>query len=209
MSKVKIGNVFPPAEYLLKHCAPAGYGLGADGRSISDFDLIDFNGFFISAGNTLNGPPSGNGTYNYGWGFASVRYENFVEVTYYPSLSVDMRCRRRKTNGVWGEWEYENPPMKEAVEYRTTEHYKEKPVYVCLVNAGAYPETDLKNFKTSIEATEIVRFSAASGYYSLPLAGNMEINTFHENGKIVIQMKTAGERIFTSDVYVTLYYTKN
>lgn len=209
MARLKIGNVFPPVAYLLKHCAPAGYGLGGDGRSISDFDSIDFNGFFVAAGDVLNAPPFGNGTYTYGWGFASTRYREFVEVTYYPSLSVAMRCRRRKSGGVWGEWEFENPPMTEGVEYRTTERYKEKPVYVCLVNAGAFQETGLKNFKTSIEATGIVRFSAASGYYSLPLAGKMEINTFHENGKIVIQMETAGERIFTSDVYVTLYYTKN
>ena len=209
MSKVKIGNVFPPAEYLLKHCAPAGFGLGAEGRSITDFDLIDFNGFFVVSGNVVNAPPNGTDTYNYGWGFASARFVNFVEVTYYPSLSLDICCRRRKTSGVWGEWEFENPPMKEFVEYRTTERYKEKPVYVCLVKAGAFPQTGVSNYKTNIEATGIVRFSAASGYYSLPIAGNMEINTLQEGGKISIQMKTVGERTFTSDVYVTLYYTKD
>lgn len=209
MARLKIGNVFPPLAWLLQRCAPAGYGLGGDGRSISDFDLVNFNGFFVAAGNVLNAPPFGNDTYSYGWGFASTRYGDFVEVTYYPSLSVDMRCRRRKTSGVWGEWEFENPLMKEFVEYRTTERYMEKPVYVCLVNAGAYPETGSRNFYTSIEATGIVRFSAASGYYSLPLAGNMEINTFHENGKIALQMDTTGERIFTSDVYVTLWYIKD
>ena len=209
MARVKIGNVFPPLAWLLQRCAPAGYGLGGDGRSISDFDLIDFNGYFIAADTVLNAPQFGSDIYSYGWGYASTRYGSFVEVTYYPSLSTDICCRRRKTNGVWGEWELANPIMKEFVEYRTTERYKEKPVYVCLVNAGAYPETGTKNYKTSVEAAGIVRFSAASGYYSLPLAGKMEINTFHEDGKIVIQMKTDGERVFTSDVYVTLYYTKN
>jgi hypothetical protein len=209
MARLKIGNVFPPLAYLLKHCAPAGYGLGGDGRSISDFDSINFNGFFVALGNVLNAPPFGNDTYSYGWGFASSRYGEFVEVTYYPSLSVDVRCHRRKAGGVWSEWEFENPPMQAGVAYRTTEQYMEKPVYACLVNAGAYPETGLRNYNTGIEATGIVRFNAASGYYSLPLAGNMEINTFHENGKIVLQMKTSGERIFTSDVYATLYYTIN
>ena len=37
---------------------------------------------------------------------------------------------------VFGEWEYENPPMELGVEYRTTERYMEKPVYTMAVSIG-------------------------------------------------------------------------
>ena len=84
-----------------------------------------------------------------------------------------------------------------------------KPVYTKLVNVGAYPETGMTNAKTGIIATGIVRFHASIGYTSLPLAGNMEINTFHTGEEITVQLHTKGERIYSSDVLVSLYYIKN
>lgn len=49
MARVKIGNVFPPDEYLLKHCAPSGYGLGEDTKqytTISEIDSIYTSGLY-------------------------------------------------------------------------------------------------------------------------------------------------------------------
>ena len=72
-----------------------------------------------------------------------------------------------------------------------------------------FPRIRSEKFRHQSHINRNRPFSAASGYFSLPLAGNMEINTFRSNGSIVIQMNTAGERIFSSDVYVTIYYTKD
>lgn len=45
---------------------------------------------------------------------------------------------------LWGEWEYENPPMVEDVEYRTTERFNGKPVYTKLINFGMIDDTDIE-----------------------------------------------------------------
>ncbi len=39
-------------------------------------------------------------------------------------------------NDFWGPWEWINPPMDLGTEYRTTERYLGKPVYVKLVDCG-------------------------------------------------------------------------
>lgn len=46
---------------------------------------------------------------------------------------------RCKNAGVWGAWEWVNPPMMLGVEYRTTERYLGKPVYVKAVDCGNLP----------------------------------------------------------------------
>ena len=45
--------------------------------------------------------------------------------------------KREKFESTWGPWEYINPPMAVGVEYRTTERYQGKPVYVKAVDCGA------------------------------------------------------------------------
>lgn len=141
MAKVQIGNVYPSDEYLLARCAPAGYGLGVGDRVITDFDQIDFNGFFNVAG-ASNAPvynAAGN-TYDYGWGMAMSRHGEYVAVVYYPCIyGVSSPIRRIKVSGVWQPWEWENPPMKEGVEYRTTARHDGKVVYTKLVNWNTLP----------------------------------------------------------------------
>lgn len=51
---------------------------------------------------------------------------------------------RCKNAGTWGAWEWVNPPMQLGVEYRTTERYLGKPVYVKAVNFGSLPNNSLK-----------------------------------------------------------------
>jgi len=52
--------------------------------------------------------------------------------------------QRHRNNGTWGQWEYVNPAMFPAVEYRTTERWNGKPVYAWLIGAEALPNTDFK-----------------------------------------------------------------
>ena len=52
--------------------------------------------------------------------------------------------RRVLNNGVWGPWEWVNPPMQVGVEYRTTERYLRKPVYAKTVNMGDLPNNAVK-----------------------------------------------------------------
>ena len=53
----------------------------------------------------------------------------------------------------WQPFEWENPPMKIGVEYRTTERYDGKPVFVMAVNGGAFPDNSSKIIEVQIPDT--------------------------------------------------------
>ena len=75
---------------------------------------------------------------------------NFADVTDTFSALVD------GLDKVWeSEYEYLNPPMQLGVEYRTTERYQGKPVYVKLVNFGALPNATSKSI-TYTDDTKVV-----------------------------------------------------
>lgn len=52
--------------------------------------------------------------------------------------------KKRLINGTWLPWEYDNPPLALGVEYRTTERYLGKPVYVKAVDCGGLPSNSTK-----------------------------------------------------------------
>ena len=64
--------------------------------------------------------------------------------------------RTRNYSG-WIPWEYINPPLKLGVEYRTTERFLGKPVYVKVVDCA--PLTDGKNVPHGITDADIIEAS--------------------------------------------------
>lgn len=71
----------------------------------------------------------------------------------YPVNGVGHNCRierEKTTDGGWLPWEFVNPPLVLGVEYRTTERYLGKPVYVKVVNCGNLPASGLKNIAHGI-----------------------------------------------------------
>ena len=216
MARVKIGNVFPPLAWLMERCAPAGYGCGeVYGRglqNVAEVDACVAGGVYTFVGGANSSVIVVNGVEI---GYANIMVAPFTDNANTTQImrpvnpAIDSLLIRHKSGETWGEWEWENPPMLAGVEYRTTERWNGKAVYTALVNVGAFPESGMTNAETGITATGIVRFHAAIGYTTLPLAGNMEINTFHTGEEITVQLHTDGERIYTNDVMVTLYYIKN
>ena len=57
-------------------------------------------------------------------------------------------------NGSIGPWEWINPPMQLGVEYRTTERYNGKPVYMKLVDCGAGPNNTRKTVSANTQNVE-------------------------------------------------------
>ena len=105
-------------------------------------------------------------TYNNGWYFANgVNIAGFSQATIrvdssgrtiYQTAYVAQRdgyvLRRCLVDTVesppynsFGPWEWVNPPMLLGVEYRTTERYFGKPVYVQAVNFGTLPNANTKS----------------------------------------------------------------
>lgn len=122
----------------LANKAPAGYGLGTTPKLITDWNDAKVGGWFWSQVGAANAPDSTiecfGGVDNHGnpeicvqevWGLANInKYYHWIRFVY-PGTG----------NGT--PWEWVNPPMILGVEYRTTERYQGKPVYVQAVNFGA------------------------------------------------------------------------
>ena len=136
--------------------APAGYGLGEISPYIAktsesgeyDADTIDKTGFFAAKTNT----PTGN--WCYGLHVNRNASKAFQLLT--SEFSEKEFALRKKISGVWQPWEWVNPPMEAGVEYRTTERYGGKPVYVKLLNFGTLPNSTSKSFAHKISDLKFV-----------------------------------------------------
>ena len=156
--------------------APGGFGLGSEPSLFLDANDCVVNGWYRDAnGNAKNVP----------WKYAHIFVTTYSAHIYIrqdayitggsasaPSVSHAVRIRHPdflKENDFWGPWEYESgTPMYLGTEYRTTERYFGKPVYVKTVDFGALPNASYKFVGIENEAS-IIRVSAlASNGKTLP-----------------------------------------
>ena len=100
-----------------------------------------------------------------------------IKSTYVAQIAYNLRdnkdiitAMRQNYVGTWQPWEYVNPPMELGTEYRTTERYLGKPVYVKAINVSSLPN----NSNTSVNiaansdgsADETIRAITAYGVTS-------------------------------------------
>ena len=119
--------------------APDGYGLGGIGQLITDFDNAKKNGWYYAAAGALNSPDG-----NFAWACHVQNLGNadiFVQDAYAITNTTNYYHRRRlvyvNTATANNPWEWVNPPLALGVEYRTTERFLGKPVYVKAIDFGA------------------------------------------------------------------------
>lgn len=130
--------------------APSGYGLGHPWcKAANSWDELDtaYNGWY-----SLQTDTAGTGAAN-GIKEGLVRVSSdagaFGAQELYPSWSGE-KLERRLNEYEWDEWEWVNPPMELGVEYRTTERWMGKPVYVKVVDCGTLPNNDSKTVSTGV-----------------------------------------------------------
>ena len=141
----------------LANKAPAGYGLG--GNAIMT-DSPDYNLDNISGSGWFVGVPKMDN-----FTFGSCLVENIqwaagegAQIAFlYPGTSspavYNTRIQRTKFNYAFGPWEWINPPMQLGIEYRTTERYNGKPVFVMAVDGGVFPNSSSKTIEVQIPDT--------------------------------------------------------
>lgn len=120
----------------LKDKAPAGYGLGTTAKAVESMDEAVGNGFYYSE----NGGPHQDYWYAICHNFDSS--DNWVIQQAWNNIAsevANVSAVRRKCNGVWHDWEYENPPMYLGKEYKTTQRWQASPVYVWAVEVNSLP----------------------------------------------------------------------
>ena len=119
--------------FVKANAAPGGYGLGEDSYEILRTDdqvkAITKNGWYWYAND--NTPlVSGIPITKYVLFFATCNSSYVILRGWCIGGYGDIEIRWMKCNGTWGNIEFVNPPLEVGTEYRTTERYLGKPVYV-------------------------------------------------------------------------------
>ena len=198
-----------------------GYGLGKDATVyISDANTATKAGWYYWGKGAVNTPS------NYGAILVISRYSNITTQLAFldeGGVTASKICVRKQMDGVWGEWEWVNPPMALGVEYRTTERYLEKPVYALCANFGANIDGSSMYFGENV--LRIVRGQAYSGqgdglypWYQGKTINNwtaffdftVGTDTSDNIRKIKVTCRANSSASNTySTTYVVLYYTKS
>lgn len=153
--------------------APDGFGLGKGiaHEVVPDCNDVKLSGLYIMSGNTTNYPTLiPDGQYSLLRVSARTASEILQEVF---CIGIDGQydfsaVRSYGNTGVWSPWEYINPPMQLGVEYRTTERYLGKPVYVRLVNFGNLGNATIKSVDVAVENVDKIPVLGGTAY-EIPL----------------------------------------
>lgn len=124
--KVRIQTAYTWSEWIdwsPSAFAPSGYGLGENVKSI-DLDTVTKSGNY--KGSIDLGTNIGVATC---WCRADMSSDNYGTMTAHSEIYGGFSLKRTKNNGMWSEWEWNNPPMATNQEYRTTERVNGKAVY--------------------------------------------------------------------------------
>lgn len=136
--------------------APAGFGLEVTSKPPNNsLDELYTNGWYQCA-RGYTGAPTGHSTLEYGTVFVVNRFgQNTTQ--FYVTQPDDiigsplMLVRNYSVSkGTWNPWECINPPMAFGVEYRTTERYNGKPVYVKTVRHTLTADTGSTSSVTTL-----------------------------------------------------------
>lgn len=127
-------------------------------------------------------------------GYGTLSVMSYSGISYAGAFTYMVRTF---LNNAWGPWEYVNPPMELSKEYRTTERYRGKPVYVKIVSFK--PEEAISGNKTIVIPHGIDGFSLpiringrSSSGYTFPYI------TSNANGVVA----TSVLRVSETDIYV-------
>lgn len=200
------------------NAAPGGFGLGWGAKALTSSDDVNE----ISASGW------------YSWYEASVP-KNAIKLSWVTIMRVDAHlggvfvqtaygvtdannyytqpivARRMRYSSKIGEWEYLNPPMELGTEYRTTERYLGKPVYVQVVDCGTIPAQGThKDLPLPSDTNSIVSINAYS-----PMRGDT-LPCYDANG-VRYSITTSGttimiwnysESLMDTNVRALIKYTK-
>ena len=199
--------------------APGGFGLGDDATLISadtDLNSITKNGWYQFLNPPIHAPTDNQDGWGSGYSalFVNSRNSATVTQTIFGSNTADVygcQIKRVFVGSKWYPWEWVNPPMNLGIEYRTTERYSGKPVYVKLVDCGTIPaQGTYKAFTFSPDVNSIISVTAYS-----PMRGNT-LPYYDTNG---VRYSIAGsgttvtiwnysEPLLDTDVRALIKYTK-
>lgn len=220
MARVKIGNVRTPIDYLKQFFATAGFGYGDETMQHIDGSESDLENIISEILVTMKNKSTkqisftcSDGTlYGRGRFVATICKNDSQYAHIYATTYNNYAVMKSFYNGTWKPFEWANPPMAINVEYRTTERFKEKPVYRKIV---AYKLSSTTNTDFSVphgisNYDTLVRQTASVGAgIPLPYTHNGNTTCVKELDATNIKVSNTGQSwdsSYTWNFY--LYYTK-
>lgn len=198
--------------------APGGFGWGNSvGQFILDANEAILGGFYYW------GPDAKNTPFRYGAMVviprsSSTNKPNITQIAsqdtgdFTPHAFIAVRKSTDSGDGMWGPWEWVNPPMELGVEYRTTERYLGKPVYVKVVDCGACPADGYKD--VIYGTTGIVLPIRCEGTWSYSSRSTIPFESSNEDQLHIgalggaIRIKTGGKDFSSYTCIATVWYAK-
>ena len=192
--------------------APAGFGVGEVVSDVTfiptlaELDATEKSGLYFYYSNEAIG------SFPYGqYGMVLVLSTAGVKRQYFFPRQTDSRWWvRQKTNyaETWGEWEFGKVPMDLGVEYRTTERYLGKPVYVKAVDCGNLPAPgSTKNVSHGISGCLPIMVTAQmSNSNTIPWLGKFTVGA--DNTNIVLYSPADASDFSGLTAMAILKYTK-
>lgn len=201
--------------------ASAGYGFGESAISLKSSrveDDAELETLLQSIYGSMNGAtaklvywsgyPSAT---SHGWfGILSKSSDNNGSIKAWSANLTGSLIFKVKFSGTWQPLEWENPPMDENVEYRTTERYQGKPVYAKCISIGMLPSNAETTTPHGISNSKnFVAVWGHSGRYYFPTQWNDDsigtINIYATSTNVYVRTTEAWDNYAA---YVTIKYTK-
>lgn len=162
--------------------APGGFGLGGVAKMLTEADNVDdikASGWYTWEWRPTKQPAGLPSESEYHEGLMRVDDADAVNtaqtiylVKSFSGENAGDQCviqRMGIIDGTWNAWEWVNPPLALGVEYRTTERYLGKPVYVKLVNFGVLPNTTYRVVTHGISNIEhVIKAYGSVGGKNIP-----------------------------------------
>ncbi len=202
------------------NAAPSGYGWGEEvPRRVStaaEVDAIAANSVVRYANDSANLVDGDSNSYTR-YAIVETYTVNTTDKAqdvycYGGGAHGDVMLHRGRFGNTWLPWEWVNPPMVLGVEYRTTERYQGKPVYVKVMDCGACPAAGFKDVTFGERGVVVpVRCYGNFGYgggTTIPFQST-ETDAMQIGALInFIRIHTNGNDFSAYNCTATVYYTK-
>lgn len=206
------------------NAAPGGYGLGGGAKELSaadDLNNIRVTGWYNWSYNSHPQNAPDNNWREYGCAmhvFATAPGGYAIQTVYDLSDDITHGCAIQRTicptssGDIYYPWEWINPPMTLGVEYRTTERYLGKPVYVKVVDCGSCPANGYKDIEYGADG--IVLPIRCEGTWNYAGRSTIPIESSNEDQLHIgalgnrIRVKTGGKDFSGFTCTATVWYTK-
>ena len=154
------------------------------------------NGWYLCSP-SYTGAPSGHAYIGYGTVLTIERASDSCIQVYWsdasPNITGSPLNLVRKCGGTtWSPWEWVNPPMALGVEYRTTERYNGKPVYIKAVYISALPNNAQK--AVGLGVTQAI-------FRPISFGGN----AVSSDGSLSYALPSSGNNIAVNDINLQIF----